>query len=91
MTGAYFDSASGRYVPLQGPFYSDRLPSFNQLDVRLDKTWTFNRWSLGLYLDIQNIYDAANPEIQLYNFNYTQPYTINGLPILPVFGIRGDF
>jgi TonB family protein len=90
-TSAFFDSVSARYVPIQGQMYSARLSSFNQLDVRLDKTWTFNRWSLSIYLDVQNIYDAANPEIALYNFNYQQQYTINGLPILPVFGIRGDF
>ena len=36
---------------------SERLPAFHQLDVRIDKTWYFRRWTLGVYLDIQNAYN----------------------------------
>ncbi len=36
---------------------SERLPAFHQLDLRVDKTWFFRRWTLALYLDIQNLYD----------------------------------
>jgi hypothetical protein len=91
--GASYDSNADRYVPVLGPLYSSRLGSFNQLDLRLDKVFTFNRWALALYLDIQNLYNASNPEGVVYNFNYdpTQTATVNGLPILPVIGIRGDF
>lgn len=34
-----------------------RLKPFHQLDVRIDKQYFFNRWSLMLYLDIQNLYN----------------------------------
>jgi outer membrane receptor for ferrienterochelin and colicin len=40
-----------------------RLNSFQQLDVRVDKKFFFRKWSLMLYLDIQN----------LYNFKADQP------------------
>ena len=36
---------------------SERLPVFHQLDLRVDKTWYFRRWTLGIYLDIQNLYN----------------------------------
>ena len=62
-----------------------------QLDLRVDKQWTFHRWALSIYLDIQNVYDAKNPEGITYNYNFTQSARITGIPILPVFGIRGDF
>lgn len=42
---------------------SERLGNFHQLDVRVDKKFFFNKWSLMLYLDIQN----------LYNFKSKQP------------------
>lgn len=32
-----------------------RLRSFNQLDIRVDKLWYFKKWTLNLYLDIQNV------------------------------------
>lgn len=36
---------------------AERLPSFNQLDVRVDKKYFFKKWSLWLYLDVQNVYN----------------------------------
>lgn len=88
---SYFDSNRSVFVPIAGPFLGSRIPAFTQLDVRIDKTFTFNRWRLSLYLDLQNTYNAKNAEAIVYNFNYTQTNSINSLPILPVFGVRGDF
>jgi hypothetical protein len=47
-------------------FNTLRLDPFHQLDVRVDKQFFFDRWSLMLYLDIQN----------LYNFQASQPATL---------------
>jgi hypothetical protein len=91
VVGNYFNASTGNYVPLYGQTYSGRLADFNQLDVRLDKTWTFNRWKLGLYLDIQNVYNYQSEENVTYNFNYTQRARVAGLPIVPALGIRGEF
>lgn len=42
-----------------------RNPTSHTMDIRLDKKWYFNKWSINAYLDIQNI----------YNFKAkTQPY-----------------
>ncbi len=38
-----------------------QLSPFSQLDVRLDKKWSFKKWSLDLFLDVQNILATANP------------------------------
>jgi TonB family protein len=89
--GAFYDSNANTYTPQNGPTYSGRMGSFNQLDVRFDKKWTFNRWSFSLYLDIQNVYNASNPEVYKYSYDYTQRQSVSGLPFLPVLGIKGDF
>jgi TonB family protein len=91
VVGAYYDAVDDRYVPIQGPLYSGRLDSFNQLDLRFDKKWTFRLWSFSMYLDLQNVYYAKNEEGRVYNFNYTAYSPVAGLPILPVLGLRGDF
>ncbi|MEI6764922.1 MAG: TonB-dependent receptor [Bacteroidota bacterium] len=39
-------------------FNTERLKAFTQLDVRVDKTWFFKRWSLNLYVDVQNLYNS---------------------------------
>jgi TonB family protein len=88
---AYYSANARSYVPIQGPLYSQRLSAFNQLDVRFDKTWTFNRWKMTFYLDIQNIYNYRSEEAVQYNYNYTQSAPVTGLPIIPDLGLRGDF
>jgi len=39
----------------------ERIQSFHQLDVRVDKKWFFNKWNLNLFIDIQNIYNQVTP------------------------------
>jgi len=43
-------------------FNSLRLGSFHQLDIRIDKQYFYNKWSLMLYLDIQNVYNFKSDE-----------------------------
>jgi len=38
-------------------FNTERFGNFQQLDVRVDKQYFFDKWSLNLYLDIQNLYN----------------------------------
>ncbi|HAN31729.1 MAG TPA: hypothetical protein DCQ06_09055, partial [Myxococcales bacterium] len=71
--------------------FCERLPSFHQLDIRFDKKFVFDRFLLGVYLDLQNAYNRANPESIQYNFDATQSSYTSGLPLIPSFGIRGEF
>ncbi len=91
VTGAFYSANDNSYTPIYGPAYSDRLPAFHQLDVRLDKTWTFNRWKLLLYVDIQNVYNYRSAELWNYSYDYSQRQRVSGLPFLPVFGLKGEF
>jgi hypothetical protein len=42
-----------------------RREAFNTVDIRVDKKWFFTKWSLNLYLDIENITGNAIPSNQL--------------------------
>jgi hypothetical protein len=88
---AAFDVNAQRWQPVYGQPFSKRLPDFNQLDIRFDKTWTLRLFKISLYLDLQNVYRANNAEGVTYNYNYTQTTNISGFPFLPVLGLRGDF
>ena len=48
-----------------GNFNSLRLQNFNQLDIRIDKGFFFKKWSLMVYLDVQNVlnFKAQQPDI----------------------------
>ncbi|MDY7226253.1 TonB-dependent receptor domain-containing protein [Hyalangium rubrum] len=89
--GSTFDADRGRYVPLEGVPGSARGSTFHQLDLRAERQWTFERWRLSAYLDIQNIYNAANPEGVLWDYRYRENAPLRGLPLLPTFGVKGEF
>lgn len=72
------------------PLFGSRLGAFHQLDFRVDKTIEAKPLKLSIYLDIQNIYFHRSEEGVSYNFNYTQSAPVQGLPILPILGLRGD-
>jgi TonB family protein len=79
------------YLPVSAsPQFDARLGAFHQLDVRLDKVWTTRLVKITGYIDIQNIYFHRSPEGVGYNYNYTQSQPVQGLPILPIIGVRGD-
>ncbi len=40
---------------------AERLPPIHQLDLRVDKQWNFRRWTLTLFLDVQNATAARIP------------------------------
>ncbi|MGH1346232.1 MAG: TonB family protein [Nannocystales bacterium] len=67
---------------------SARFRAFHQLDLRVDKTWTFQRVALDAYLDVQNVYNAKNPEFLEESWNYQRQTTINSLPIIPSIGLK---
>jgi hypothetical protein len=91
VVGSFYDSNTDNYIPISGQPFSARLGAFSELDLRVDKVFTFDRWRLSLYLEVINAYNATNPEAQVYNFDFTVPRPVSGLPLLPVLGVRGDF
>lgn len=70
---------------------SARLPAFFSLDVRVDKTFTFADWELTTYLDLQNATNRNNPEVMGWTEDFEQEAPISGLPIVPAFGLRGEW
>lgn len=92
VVGGVRDVGAQSWLPLYGPIYSARLPDFHQLDLRIDKTWTFNRFKLDLYLDIQNLYNRVNTEQLAYGGRQlVQSTPVSGIPIFPNLGVRAEY
>lgn len=89
--GSTYDADSGSYDPLLGPSRSVRTPTFKQIDVRAEKVWLYNTWSLGLYIDIINVANFKNAEAIEYDYRYRKSAPITSFPILPTLGIRGNW
>ena len=90
-TGATYDADTGTYVSVDPGFRTGRAPFFQQTDVRAEKTWLFDTWSLGLYLDVQNLFNTHNVEAVQYDYRFRQRADVTGVPFLPTLGIRGSW
>jgi hypothetical protein len=87
--GSFYDSRGDQYQPIFGGHNAVRIPDFVQLDVRIEKTFTFRHGlQLNIFADVQNVTNRSNPEEIVYNYNFTRRDYIIGLPVLAVVGGR---
>ena len=91
VVGAAYDADADAYEPVAGAVNAERIPAFHQLDIRIDKHWIFDTWRFSAYLDIQNVYNRANPNTASYNFDYSEQSYSQSLPILPILGLRAEY
>ena len=83
--------ADGRPVPAYGAINSQRLPNYHRLDLRLDRTYVYNKWKLTTFFEIINAYAHNNVAGYDYGPYYSKKDPIYQLPFLPTFGVQGEF
>jgi outer membrane receptor protein involved in Fe transport len=91
---AVVDSITGAvtsYIPIEGDINSKRFPSYQRLDMHLDRDFQFNGWDMDVYLEVLNVYCHRN----VYDYSYTKDYsrriTTYQFPLLPSIGIKVMF
>jgi hypothetical protein len=89
--GAVYNADDGSYEAVRGELRSVRTPTFRQIDFRVEKQWLYDRWSLGLYLDVINVANFENVEATEYDYRYRESAPVTSFPILPTLGIRGTW
>jgi len=90
--GSYVDvPALQSSDPIFGAHNSIRIPSFYQLDARVERAFVFRRVKLNVFLDVQNVTDRKNPEEIIYSPDYTRRAYITGFPTLALLGARLEF
>jgi hypothetical protein len=96
---AKFRYATGRpYTPI-GPlgaqsaalYNSARIRPNHSLDIRVDRRWLFETWTLVTYIDIQNIYNRKPVTIPRYDVRTGTLDESNAIGILPSVGISAEF
>ena len=85
---------------------SSRLKNSHAIDIRVDKKWFFNTWTLNIYFDVEDIYNYKNqlpPEVgvdpnlgeQVYSSESNSPSLYNieneSGTILPSIGFLIEF
>ncbi len=89
--GSVHDLDTTDYLQLGSTPQSSRLPTFHQLDVRVDRKFVFETFTATAYLDMLNVYYAKNAEGLTSDYRSRDQAPIPGLPILPVIGASGEF
>ncbi|MBI4396778.1 MAG: TonB-dependent receptor [Elusimicrobia bacterium] len=87
--GTYYDGT--RLRPLYAGVNSARLPDYHRLDLRVDREWKFNTWTLSSYIEVINLYSRRNIGGYSYNADYSSRKPIHQLPTIPAFGLTAKF
>lgn len=91
-SGGILDLDQDTYTPYSIAAYnSERLPNYFAINLRADKTFTFEQWQLDAYADFLNVIRGQNPEFIAYNYDYTEQRYIRSLPFIPSFGFETAF
>jgi TonB family protein len=89
--GGLFDNSIGTYR-CYGPRTQRRLAPFHQLDLRVEKTWTYEHFKVSAYMDVINAYFHNSEDYAIPKYDYSGVKTLSlSLPLLPSFGVRGEF
>lgn len=72
-------------------YLKNRLDAGHHLDIRVDRYFNFQSWTLTVYLDIQNAYNFKIPQKPNYDFFENTVKTAASLGILPSIGISAEF
>lgn len=91
LVGANYDTDTGGYGCLRSAPGTARGPTFQQLDVRVERLFTYDLWRLSAFLDIQNLFNAENPEFVLTDYRCRATAPLRGLPFLPTLGVTGSY
>ena len=98
--------AAGRPVYDYSRYNQSRLDPYCQIDLRVDKNFYFRKWTLGLYLDLQNVTFSKirQPDTYLSTGNIVNPeaspseqrYSLETLElwsgmIVPAIGVTVEF
>ena len=85
------DTGRPRYNPIYGETNSVRVPPFHRLDLRISKSFIYQRWRWGIFLELLNAYNRKNVLDVDYNRDYTEERNVHQLPLIPYLGLTVEF
>ncbi|MBN2009180.1 TonB-dependent receptor [candidate division KSB1 bacterium] len=84
----------GEWFVVEGDKFSASYPDFHSVDIRIDRRFYFNSWTLNVYMDIWNATNRENVLSYYYDVISTGAYVRNAnldFQIMPLIGISAQF
>ncbi|MCF8261922.1 MAG: TonB-dependent receptor [Melioribacteraceae bacterium] len=72
-------------------YLSERFTPAHSLDLRVDRRWNFENWSLIAYLDVQNIYNRKNVSNIRWDYLTNKVAENSQIGVLPSIGVNLEF
>ncbi len=72
-------------------YLTKRLSPTHSLDLRVDRRWNFDNWTLIAYIDVQNVYNNKNVNSVKWDYKKMQIDKQADIGILPSIGISLEF
>ena len=86
------DEVEGLFNPEYGPLNSERFPTYQRLDIRLDRTvQKSNGRKYSAYLDVLNVLDNKNVAYYDYNADYSEREEGEQIPRIIALGFKAEF
>jgi len=91
VVSAVYDVDTDSFVSKSGGFRTTRLPTFHQLDIRVDYKMAFDNILVNTYVDFINVYNRPNAEFRAWDYRYRNSAWLALLPFIPVMGMSAEF
>ena len=88
------EQKDGVWYVREGEYNSARYDAFHKMDIRVDRNFYLNGWTLNAYLDIWNVYNQQNVLDFYYNVAEDGSITVDtfdDFEFMPIFGISAQF
>ena len=85
-----YEAATDSYAPVYGDTNSARYPTYQKVDVRVEKRWELGRARVSAYGELWWVPNGANTMYQAYAYDYDQTAAVKGPTFLPLVGVRGE-
>jgi hypothetical protein len=72
-------------------YNTSRFNPFHSLDIRVDRRWEFDGWTLITYLDIQNIYNNKYSNTLRWDARKGYAENESSIGLLPSIGVSAEF
>lgn len=88
ITGGTYDGDTDTYAPIVGTAWGARLPTYQKLDVHLDRAFAFRQWTLHAYLEAWWVPPKANNLYPVYSYDFSEQALVAGPGFVPLLGVR---
>lgn len=85
-----YDGSTDSYDPVFGEENSAAMPTYQKVDLHLERRISFKRWTLVGYAEAWYVPAKANVLYPAWSYDYSQTTLVGGLPFLPLVGMRAD-